>query len=389
MNPSTVPRVAYVSYTNKDVAGIVAKVERQAAAARAVGLDDLDVYLLHPQQGAVSGHVKLIQIQPRPLRKAWDHATGRFSTIERSVDLSRYDYVLLRYPTADPSGLGFVRRHRVITEHHSNELAELAVNAVTPATRIKQAFAAWSWVCEKTLGHRILSECRGLIGVTEEIAQLELARVSRDLPATTISNGIEVASIRQTGFKKFDGKTLDLALVASGSMSWHGIDRVARSLAAYRGPVTLRLHVVGHIYEAEQHLLRGIHAECVFHGVRRGAELDAVMAEMNLAVSTMALFRKHMQQACSLKTREYVARGIPFILAYDDSDLDRDAPFAQQFANDDSVFDAEEVIALAERATRDHADLPGRMRAYAEARLDWRAKMPRYMRFIEQVAARG
>ncbi len=382
-------RVAYVSYQNKDVAGIVAAVERKAAAARAAGIDSLDTYLLLPPIDVTPQHVRLVPIRPRPLRKAWDHATGRFATIERHVDLSRYDYVILRYPTADPSGLGFVRRHRVITEHHSNELSELAVNTFTTPTRVKQAFAAWSWLCEQTLGARILGHCHGLIGVTEEITQLELARLDRPAPATTISNGIDVGSIRRTGFKKFDGRSLDLVLVASGSMSWHGIDRVARSLAAYRGAVTIRLHVVGHIHDGEQQMLRGLYGGCVFHGVKRGPDLDAVMTEMNLAVSTMALFRKKMEQACSLKTREYVARGIPFVLAYDDIDL-RDAHgFHRRFPNDDSAIDVDDVIRFAEETSRHHAELPDTMRAYADRHLDWRIKMPRYMQFVEQVAARG
>jgi hypothetical protein len=384
-------KIAYVTYTRKDVSGIVAKVERQATAARAAGVDNLDTFVLHPSKAASPGNVRFVQIRPRPLRASWDHATGRFATVERSLDLSRYDYVVLRYPTADPSGLGFVRRHRVISEHHTDEIAELAIMSRTPMPPVKRAFAAWSWLCERTLGHHILERCHGMIAVTDEIARVERARLARPIPQVTISNGIDVGSITRTGFKAFDGKTLDLALLASSSIPWHGFDRVARSLAAYRGPVEPRLHVIGNVYPTEREALTRLYAGCVFHGERRGAELDALMAEMNLAVSTMALFRKKMEEACSLKTREYVARGIPFILAYRDPDLSSAtaARFCRVFANDDSLFDLEPVIALAEEATRRRAELPELMRAYALDHLDWRAKMPRYQKFVEQVAARA
>jgi hypothetical protein len=45
------------------------------------------------------------------------------------------------------------------------------------------------------------------------------------------------------------------------------------------------------------------------------------MADCDLAISTLALHRKGMKEACPLKTRECLAYGLPMVLPYVDTDL--------------------------------------------------------------------
>ena len=43
--------------------------------------------------------------------------------------------------------------------------------------------------------------------------------------------------------------------------------------------------------------------------------------KMDIAIGTLALYRKKMKQASPLKVREYLAFGLPTIIGYDDADL--------------------------------------------------------------------
>ena len=100
-----------------------------------------------------------------------------------------------------------------------------------------------------------------------------------------------------------------------------------------------------------------------------------------------------MQEACTLKTREYTARGLPFIIGHRDPDLvsvPSDRRFFLSVPPDDSPVDIDRVISFARSLNDDEAvpALAKYMRAYAFAHLDWKPKVQRYVDFCESVLAR-
>ena len=72
----------------------------------------------------------------------------------------------------------------------------------------------------------------------------------------------------------------------------------------------------------------------------------------------------------TLKLREYMARGLPFITAVGDPALPPDPAFALRVTNDDSPIDMAAVVAFA-RAAKGDAAVSARMRAHAQATLSW------------------
>ena len=90
-----------------------------------------------------------------------------------------------------------------------------------------------------------------------------------------------------------------------------------------------------------------------------------------------------------MKIREYTARGIPLILAYQDTDLDVSLPFVRQFSADDTPIDMNEVIKFAEKISHDfdRDRLSSDMRKYAKERMDWVVKINKYLEFSQQFLA--
>ena len=108
------------------------------------------------------------------------------------------------------------------------------------------------------------------------------------------------------------------------------------------------------------------------------------LAEATLAVASLGLYRKLLKQACLLKTRDYLARGLPMVYGYDDVDLPNGAPFALQVPNSAALLDMEAVIAFAARM----AEAPGmrdEVRAFAERSLDWSAKLRQMQEFASRL----
>jgi hypothetical protein len=318
----------------------------------------------------------------------YEHLFRRYRLIERSIDLDSYDCIILRYPLADKTGIAFTSRYQVITEHHSNERSEVASRMAMASSILEKRVRKLILSQEQRYAVPILSNCRGIIAVTDEIRAVEQALAGAAVPAITIANGIDVQSVPHTGFARFDGRKLDILFVGTSFRPWHGLDRIIASLNQYRGSVHITLHVVGNITSQDVSEFLPCPADIRFHGTRFGSDLDTLMSNMNLAISTMGLYRKNMEEASSLKTRDYTARGLPFVLAYQDPDLEEtseEVRFYLRFENNDSLLDFSRIMAFAEEVSRRNEATSLYMREYASAHMDWQVKLSSYVDFVKQI----
>jgi len=373
-------------------AGAERKIAQQADAAVRVAGDGnaIDFYVLKtsPEKSHGQVHYKRIRTWPYPLQY-YQQFCGKFDTIERTVDLSGHDAVIVRYPNADRSGMRFVQRRPVIFEHHTRQVAEIRSLLRSPSDPARWLMNLLRLYLEKRYGPPLMEAAAGMVGVTREIVDGELGRLRRPVPAAVVPNGIDVASVPLTGFRRYDGEVLRMAMLASQLSPWHGLDRLMRSLHADRGALPCELHVIGDVPER---VARPYRCRVVFHGVRRGAELDSLLRQMHMGVSTLGLFRKRMNEACSLKTREYTARGLPFLLGYEDPDLEQVDParrFYLKVPNDGTLLDMVAVhrwlLDLNRRAQPQTTS--EYMRGYAMAHMDLDVKMAAYVDFAKGLAA--
>lgn len=359
--------------------GIAAKLGQQAQAARRAGLDMEIVAVCQPGAVLPSG-VRIAEARA----DVFARSCTRLAAIVRALALHPDEQLLLRYPGADDlSWSWFVDRlgQRTVTEHHTNRMGELTVLAQRPLARLRMGL-------ERLWGPRLLGGTAGLIGVTEEIRAAECRRSARHLPSVTISNGIEIDSVPATGHRRLTNGPFELVFAAAEFFPWHGLDRLLAALASWRGPPTVIVHVLGRItatadVERIQHLVSDPHPhrQIIAHGFMTTAAADAVYSACHLGISTLALRRNGMRQACPLKSREYAARGLPFAYAYDDPDLPGDAPWFVRLP-DEGPLDLQLLVESAMRiCTGDGAPL----RRFAAQRLSWESKLRNSVDFVRQV----
>ncbi len=387
-------KIAYVAYLIAPSSGVERRMQAMAASMPPESHHQVDFFLINPHATGTHNQVHYLPFQTKPYPFSYvDYLFQKFSLIERAVDLDQYDHIILRYPLADPSGAAFMQRYAVITEHHTNEVAEKFAQFQAEHRVVAKVMRRLRYQLEQHYGRQLLKFGKGLVAVTDEIRALEEQRIAggTSRPATTIGNGISVASVQQTGFRPFSGSHLHLAFVASHPTPWHGLDRIIRSLAEYK-EVKTTLHIIGAITPSMIKPLSSSHVALQFHGTQHGSALDAILSNMHAGISTMALYRKGMSQACSLKTREYTARGLPFLLAYQDADLahvEKDLTFFLNFPNDDTLIDMERVCSFLTDINRKNMQrtLSDYMRTYALQQMDWKSKMQQYLQFVEQCAS--
>jgi len=352
--------------------GVYAKVMDQHRACRQAGIPlDFHVFSYNPSRFVPEGmHFHVLPQRAGKASKLY------FQAREIARTLSAYDVVVLRSLAWTPMYVLGMRQKafRLITEHHTKQLGELLSGGRLVTWMVYAA-------CKK--GCLELSD--GVLGMTGEIVQDVLHGTGGQKPARAIPNGVEVESISRTGCASFDGTELRLAFVASGLHPWHGLDRVVAGLNAYQGDTPIVLHLVGDM-RADQVPLANTRVKPCFHGVLQRSQMDGVLADMHLGISSMAVFRNRMRQACVLKSREYMARGLPFVYAYDDPDIDEDFPYCKKFPALEAGLETSSLMEFARFiATRKQSsDVSGIMRAYALARMDWKPKMRALYDFAKQ-----
>lgn len=193
-------------------------------------------------------------------------------------------------------------------------------------------------------------------------------------PAINITNGVDVEALplhRQPD----NGNEIHLLALASMSC-WQGYDRLIRSLAAWKGQEKVVLHLAG--MEGDGSLAAwlklaeelGVASNVRFEGELHGKALDDMVDRCDIGVGSLAIYKRKVQKVITLKLREYMARGLPFLYAEEVTDEAWEPAFCLQVPNDDSAIDMGDVVEFVHRV-RDDADISCRMRAYASAHLAW------------------
>ena len=139
------------------------------------------------------------------------------------------------------------------------------------------------------------------------------------VPAIPMRNGIDMSLIAPCGGRIPDDGTIHIAAVAKLSV-WHGYDRFIRGLHEYYrtgGKRKIVMHIVGDGYcrqaLEEMRLRLGLEENVVMHGYKTGSELDAVFERCSLGLISLATQDKDIFVHSTLKSREYLAKGLPTI----------------------------------------------------------------------------
>ena len=215
-----------------------------------------------------------------------------------------FDIIMLRHSVADFFEVFFLlgKRKPVYLVHHTLELPELMANGL--AGRLKAFF-------ESMTGFIALRYADGIIGVTDEIIKYEQARVAgTSKQSFKYPNGViyfdeEIQDCR--------GEVPELLFIASSFVAWHGLDRLVDSIR--QSDAHFKLHLVGDVGLSYKELIKN-DSRVLVHGKLGQNEIKRLAETCWLGISSLALDRKGMKEACTLKVREYLMLGLPVYAGY-------------------------------------------------------------------------
>lgn len=242
--------------------------------------------------------------------KTYDHHTSAIKKlfyiywnslcIYRFLKKTSIDLVYSRLVMYTPFVEAMARAYPTIIEINSYDKSEYTGTSYSQFTRLYTSL----------VGDRFKKQASGFVFVTHELEKLfrhemEFLPISR-----VIGNGYDYSVMPQFDATEENLNRPRLVFVISPNQPWHGVDKL--KLIAEKMP-EYDFQVIGEEGIAERNV--------EFSGYLSGDELSQSLLKADFGVGTLALDRKNMQEACPLKSREYLYHGLPCFGFYSDPDF--------------------------------------------------------------------
>lgn len=200
------------------------------------------------------------------------------------------------------------------------------------------------------------------------------------VPCIRVLNGLDYAKYPLRQVRAPKAGEIHLLAVAS-MLPWHGYDRLLQGMGDYYdqgGSVNFVFHLVGEGRELTKYRQivadRHLEGRVVFHGMKGGAELNAIADSCDIAIGSLAAFRIGLKKMSTLKSREYCAWGFPTVNATPTDILDPNDPTCLFVPEDESPVDMTAVADFYDRvyfqSGRTAEEIAAAIRASAEALSD-------------------
>ena len=206
------------------------------------------------------------------------------------------DVIYYRQSSWTPGILGVLKKATcVVVEINSNDVFEIDQYGWLKA-RYHRATRGW-----------LINLTKGFVCVGRELGEY-YSRYGK--PVEIIGNGFDTSSVVPRSPPH--NARVQLVFVGSPNQSWHGVDKLVQVAEQFSD---MDFHIVGESVENPP-------SNFILHGYLGWESLSALYKKMDFGFGTLALHRKKMNEISPLKSREYVAYGLPVIGAYQDTDLD-------------------------------------------------------------------
>lgn len=290
--------------------------------------------------------------------------------------LEPLDFIYLRYQGSSPLLIWSLARLRKRNPRLTVILEMPSWPYYGEATSFREKVLSW---IDRNSRHRLRDHVDRIVTFSREEFILGIPTIPTD-------NGVDATRIMALPTQSSAGS---LRLLGLANLSfWHGYDRVIEGMERYYeggGSKDVHFDVVG----TGKELMRlqglaqkyGLSERIHFHGSRHGAELEAIMATANVGISSIGMHRLDVDTS-NLKSREFCAWGLPFVLGYADRDFPDALPFVFHAPANDTPLDIDGVVSFFQQLQADNADYSAQMRAYTQERLSWRAKFKPVLDFL-------
>ncbi len=183
-------------------------------------------------------------------------------------------------------------------------------------------------------------------------------------------NGVDVSGTRMHEYIG-DKNCMNMISIAN-ERSYHGYDRVIRSMADYKkNGLPIRLHLVGVLQPQTVDLIKklGVENDVILYGKQHGVALDNIYDKCNMGVGPVGQHRIGGKMGTGLKTKEYFAKGIPYFYGGNELIVPKNYPYVLEVPSDESLIDLKKVYDFC--LELQDKPIAQDMRAFASEHFSW------------------
>lgn len=302
------------------------------------------------------------------------------------------DYYYFRYPGSSPqlSALAKALKKKIIFEH---------VTAEVPEHKLYARYKPFEWNVSNILGRieflwiPVLQEKlfgrgirkRALFGIanSQGIADYENQVSGSEYVRLISGDAVNTSDFKiRTPELSKDEFNLIFLKGAVTEADFNGLDRVFNGIKQYRGEKKLKMYLFGSNLVSEKEMVRklGIESNVHFGDFVNKQEIDELINHMHIGISALGVHRKGIRDTTTIKSREYTARGLPFVYGHIDPDFSFNPTakmFSYQIAGEDTPLNFEEILNWYQKL--DVTGVLSTMRNYSETWLDYKIKMKKIL----------
>ncbi|NYT79874.1 glycosyltransferase [Alcaligenaceae bacterium] len=308
-------KILHCAFMMKLELGIINQMRWEVSATKSLGLKwTSKIYTPNKVDHADKLFVKLnTSFEPSIFKsKLFPHLKEKKKFYEwLETESKNYDIVLLRHSTANPHQYKFIKTSKtpIWLVHHTLEIPEIE-SADTFKSLLKS-------LVERFYGRKSIKNAIGIIGVTDEIINYELGRIKGiSKPFLRYPNGILYDRKINYIEDNRDTNNVEIIFIASFFSGWHGLDMLLNEL---KGSTNFEfiIHIVGAVGKDDLELA-GNDPRIKFHGLLSHHQIEKISAQCWIGLASFGLNRKSMNQACTLKVRDYLKIGLPVYSSHQD-----------------------------------------------------------------------
>lgn len=235
----------------------------------------------------------------------------------------QFDVILVRHSVLDPfEPLVLSCAENVGIVHHTKSDIELLASGRSFLGRLERVILGQS-----------RRRARWPFGVTGELHEYNRGIGCLAAKPLVLPNGIDMTSVpAPRDLAAPTDSEIHVLFIAAWFVPWHGLDILLGALGRWdsAGQQRVVLHLVGALSDEQKEEVEALHNASVdisVHGVCSLERIHELAARADVGIGSLALHRKGMVEACTLKVREYLAAGVPVYSGHVDSGLPSDFPF--------------------------------------------------------------
>lgn len=194
-----------------------------------------------------------------------------------------------------------------------------------------------------------------------------------DVPCYSMNMGVEVETIKP---HTYYGNKDELNLISvANENTYHAYDRIIKSVYNYinnGGKIKVYIHFVGTISEKTRMLIKQLNLEkyIILYGKKSGKELDDIYNLCNVGLGPFGQHRVGGKKDTGLKTKEYFAKGLPYIFSGEEPTVPDNYRYIYHFSSNESLIDFDKVWFFYQTYVNDK-DVVKNMRNFALNNYSW------------------